>query len=238
MVRSIAALIALTAMALSFVGCETQTVIKPQVVKTYSVELEFVLAEVVPAENVHPPSEAPTEPDGGMTPVPPEPVPPTEPSTVEPEPGTPTEPSPTEPGVEPGPEEPPVEPVEPVAPKPKEIERVIYTVRQTLAVGDKIEVDRSETVMYKETVKGFQVDVEGRRQFTVSGTSKAIGDAGMFLLVLELLFVDDKLKMNYTCSPSLLLSATGDSEQILAESGNLRVKLICRKGPMVEYEKK
>ncbi len=125
------------------------------------------------------------------------------------------------------------------APKwePKQNERVIYTVRQTLKVGDDIEVLRRETVKFMAEVRGVPIEKDGNRQFSVEGESKAIKGTGMFQMVVELSFIDESIKMNFSSNPSVLLSALKDSEIVIASCGNLKVVLVCKRGPMVEYEK-
>ncbi len=270
MTRGVFGLAAALAVIAVLAGCQTQQqTFPPTMVKEYSVELEFVLIRVEPAE----PAAEGVETNTGMFPFlepvllderrdesrsgfvsygpmilqpkpPVEPIPGLGPGTGEPPLEEPL-PPPLMPGEEemlpPGEEEPlpSVEPEgeEPVVPVPGEIEIVIYSVRQSLAVGDKIEVDRSENVSYREEHEGVSIEIEGTRRFTVEGTSKQIGKSGDFRLSIELTFIDESLKMNYTCRPSKILSATSDSEHILAASGNLRVRLICRKDRTVEYER-
>jgi len=261
MTRGVFVLAAALAVITVLAGCQTQQqTFEPTMVKEYSVELEFVLIQVEPV----PPSADATEIGAGMSPffepallderrdesrsgfvsygpMILQPKPPTEPASgPAPAPGTgelPLE-EPPPPPLMPGEEEvlPPGE-EEPVAPVPGEIEIVIYSVRQSLAIGDKIEVDRRENVSFREEHEGVWVDLDGTRRFTVEGTSKQIGKSGDFRLSIELTFIDESLKMNYTCRPSKILSATSDSEHILAASGNLRVRLICRKDRTVEYER-
>jgi len=228
-------------------GCGSKP-LEPTLEKVQSVELEFALVMVVPLlqgeGEMTLPSEAPEDYKSGY-PLPLDTAP-EEPGEVE-EPSEifPDFPEDSEPEMEsellPGPDElepilPPEEPEPPVT-EPTEKEIPIYTVRQTLTLGDKIEVDRKEKITYQEEVKGFIVDKEGTRRFTIEGTSKPLADTGKFLLSLELTFIDESIEMSFICSPSILLSATENSEQILASSGNLRVRLICRKGSEVEYEK-
>ena len=177
MTRGVFVLAAALAVMTVLAGCQTQPEngYQPTMVKEYSVELEFVLIQVEPV----PPSADATEIGAGMSPffepallderrdesrsgfvsygpMILQPKPPTEPAS-EPAPAPGTGELPLE---EPPPPPPPFQPVEePVAPVPGEIERVIYSVRQSLAVGDKIEVSRSDNVSYMEEREGIPIEI-------------------------------------------------------------------------------
>ena len=232
-------------------GCasNSQVVIPPEKVEVYTVELEFKLVQVdrsAPTEEPAP-SEAPiTEAEEAQPAI--EPV---EPPVDEPgeklEPGEMPNPDETEDKPWSAPSEEKTPPAPEPLPEPKPImpapfrlapnEKMIYAVQQTLTVGGKIDIKRVEIVKYMEIISEVPVEVEGNKMFSIEGKTKKIPGKADFELSVLVTHKDDKLKLNFSCETSIVVSALENNQQVIATVDDLKLVLICRKISKIEYEK-
>ncbi len=252
----------LISVAVAFVaGCALSepAVIPREKAQLYSVELEFKLirtepaapaAEAVPVQPAEEalPSEAPlddSDSDEAMPLIePPAPDSDSDVAPAEEHETTPDEAEPegdeTEP--EPAPEEstetaPMPEPAKPEETRPATKETVVYAVQQTLKVGNQIDIKRVEVVKFMEEISDVMVEVEGNRMFAIEGKTRQIPGTDDFELSILLTFKDERMKLNFSCEASTILSTLNDSEQVIATIGDLKLVLICRNLKKIEYEK-
>ncbi len=239
MVRSFCAVILIGIVVALVTGCTAtpNDVIPKITVELYAVELEFKLIKTEPVQPAEEPmpSEAPIEDTDADN------IAPMEDDEITPEESTPEEEM-IEPELEPAPEEeivpaPMPEPAMPEIVEPPVNETVVYTVQQMLKVGNNISIMRVEIIKYIEEISEVEVEMEGNRIFSIEGKTKQIPTTSDFNLSIMMTFKDEKLKLNFSCEASVLLSAINDSEQIIATVDDLKLVLICKKIQKIKYEK-